>query len=184
MFKEHWKYIVVFVLGAILGFYVCHAWFPRTVVETKETVKVETQVEYKDRTQVQYVAKESPADSDVQITKEQPKVSVDFNGSKYDFDLVQGEAQKFDKGKLVVDQSSTLNIDVSAEVQKQVEQGINDAFAKQAKKAQYRIGLEGSIDGDGKTEGNLRISRQADAFDVDARVSQSKQSIGATWWFK
>jgi hypothetical protein len=181
--KEHWKYIVIFVFGVILGFYVCHTWFPRTVTVSAETVKVETQVEYKDRTVISYVPKTSVNDSDVEMTKALPQITVSVNGTQHSFEGVQGETQKFDKGKLVVDQSSTLKVDVSADVEAQIERGINKAFADQAKKPKYRIGLEGSIDGNVKTEGNLRISRQADAFDVDARANQSKQSISATWWF-
>lgn len=182
MIKEYWKYIAVFVLGGVLGFYVCHTWFPRIETKEVEKVKVETKVEYKDRTVVQYVPKTSAKDSDVEINKELPKITTSFNGQQHTFEGVQDEVQKFDKGKLVVDQSSTLKVDVSAEVQKQVEQGINKAFADQAKKAKIRTGVEVSIDSDRKTEVNARVSRQSQIFDVDLRANQKKQSISVTWW--
>ena len=137
---RNWKYILVALLAFTLGFYVCHQFFPRIVTVTPEPTVV-TDVQLKDHTVVQYIPKESPTDSDVEIHKALPQVSVDFNGERHDFALVQNEANKFQNGKLVVDQSSTLKLDVSAEVKQQVSDGITEAFKKQQKKNDVDLGV-------------------------------------------
>jgi hypothetical protein len=134
---------------------------------------------------VQYVPKVSAVDPDVEITKAQPQVSVSVNGQKYNFDLVQGEQQKFDKGKLTLDQSSQLKVDVSAQVEQQVSDGIKKAFEDQSKKPKYRLGVNPEFSTDDKPSYNLRVSRQAESMDLDLKVDQKKKvKFDATWWFK
>ena len=182
--KEHWKYLLgmALVVAVLVFGYMEYK-------ESKSTVAtpvVKTKVTSTDTTAVSYVPKVYPRDSDVEITKAPPKVTASFNGTQHTFDAVQGETQKFDKGKLVVDQSSTLTVDVSAQVEKQVEQGIAKAFKEQAKKPRIKLGIEGGIisaDGAVNTEVNLRISRQSEDLDIDVRVGQSKQSLSVTKWF-
>ena len=182
--REHWKYIVALLIGGVVGFYIGSQC---SIETTKEIPVAKTEVEYKDRTEISYIPKTSKDDSDVEVTKALPKVSVSVNGKVAEMPLVQGETQKFQNGKLVMEQSSALTVDVSAQVATQIEQGINNAFKAQQRKPQYRIGLEGGVISAGSavnTDGNLRISRQSEAFDIDVRANQSKQSISATWWFK
>jgi hypothetical protein len=138
-FLRNWKYIVIFILGIILGFYIGHIYFPKIEYKTSEA-NVATGIVLKDTTEIQYVPKTSSNDSDVEINKEQPKVSVSVNGQKYSFDLLQNESQKFDKGKIVANQTTSLNVDVTAEVNKQIQKGIQDAF-KQQNKSRFELGI-------------------------------------------
>jgi hypothetical protein len=169
------------VIGLVLALSIGYFVFRGNTPAPPPTANVVT--EYKDTTTIQYIPKTSKNDSDVEVNKALPKVSVAVNGTQHSMDLVQGETQKFDKGKIVVDQSSTLTVDVSAEVEAQVEHGIAKAFAQQSKKPRVKLGIEGSVDSGVKADVNLRISRQSEDLDIDIRVNQSKQSIAITKWF-
>lgn len=138
---SHWKLIVTFVFVVVLSF-VC-GWntcvhlnknvvgVPVTKVEVREVkIPVETQA----KTQIQYVEKETPKDADVQITKEPPQVVVDYNGQQTKFDTLDNETQKFDKGKLQVDQTSKVTLDVTPIVQKEVQTAV-DQNTKELTKA-------------------------------------------------
>ena len=138
---SHWKFIVAFVFVIVLSF-AC-GWnacvrlnknvveVPVTKVEVRE-VKVPVETEAK--TQIQYVEKETSQDADVQITKEPPQVVVDYNGQQTKFDTLDNETQKFDKGKLQVDQTSKVTLDVTPIVQKEVQTAV-DQNTKELTKA-------------------------------------------------
>lgn len=140
-FVSHWKLIVTFVfviaLSFICGWNTCVCLnknvveVPVTKVEVRE-VKVPVETEAK--TQIQYVEKETPQDADVQITKEPPQVVVDYNGQQTKFDTLDNETQKFDKGKLQVDQTSKVTLDVTPIVQKEVRTAV-DQNTKEMTKA-------------------------------------------------
>ena len=51
-------------------------------------------------------------DTDVEANIDRPQVTVKVNGKKTKFDLQQNETQKFENGKVVVDQQSTVEFDV------------------------------------------------------------------------
>ena len=129
---DHRKLIVTFVfiiaLSFVCGWKAC-AHFNKNVVEvpvTKVEVReVKVPVETQAKTQIQYVEKETPKDADVQITKEKPQVVVDYNGEQTKFDTLDNETQKFDKGKLQVDQTSKVTLDVTPIVQKEVQTAVN-----------------------------------------------------------
>ena len=183
--KDYWKYLVTFVFGVAFGCYVTYTWFPRTITVTPVS-EVSTNVQLKDHTEVSYVPKVNNESTDVEVNKALPIVSVKVNGVTTDLPLIQGETQKFDKGKVVVDQSTSLSVDVTAQVAAQVEQGISNAFAKESKKPQYKLGIEGNVisaDHAVNSEVNLRISRQSQSIDVDIRINKDKQSLSATKWF-
>lgn len=138
---SHWKLIVAFVFVIVLSF-VC-GWkacvhFNKNVVEvpvTKVEVReVKVPVETQTKTQIQYIEKETPKDADVQITKEKPQVVVDYNGQQTKFDTLDNETQKFDKGKLQVDQTSKVTLDVTPIVQKEVQAAV-DQNTKEITKA-------------------------------------------------
>ena len=138
---SYWKSIVTFVFVVVLSF-VC-GWkacvhFNKNVVEvpvTKVEVReVKVPVETEAKTQIQYVEKETPQDADVQITKEPPQVVVDYNGQQTKFDTLDNETQKFDKGKLQVDQTSKVTLDVTPIVQKEVQTAV-DQNTKELTKA-------------------------------------------------
>ena len=105
---------------------------PVTVTEIKE-VKVPVATETK--TEVQYVPKESTHDADVQITSHKPQVVVDYNGQQTKFATLDNEQQKFDKGKLKVEQESKTVLDVTPIVQREVQTAVEQNTAKlEAKK--------------------------------------------------
>lgn len=193
-FVYNHRALVAFMVGVVFGAAVTYAYFQRveTKVETADPeIKTETQVVYKDKSVIQYVPKEvvvdghghaALEDTDVQINKSQPSVDVKFNGNDYKFGLQQGETQKFQNGKLVVDQSSALKVDITAEVQKQVTKGIEDAFKEQEQKPKYKLGVEAGYD-DG-ADASIRLSRQSSKYDIDLRVDKDKDvKAGITWWF-
>lgn len=180
--KIYWKYIVTLAFGVIIGSYVTYTWFPRTITVVEES-KVSTQVEVKDKTEVSYVPKVGNESTDVEVNKALPQVTVKVNGVVTELPLVQGETQKFQNGKVVLDQSTALNVDVTAEVATQVQQGIAKAFKEQARRPQYKLGVEGNIDSAENSNVNLRISRQSEKFDIDVRVNKDRQSITGTLWF-
>lgn len=129
---DHRKLIVAFVFIIVLSF-VCGwkacAHFNKNVVEvpvTKVEVReVKVPVETQAKTQIQYVEKQTPQDADVQITKPAPEVVVDYNGQQTKFKTLDNETQKFDKGKLQVDQTSKVTLDVTPIVQKEVQTAVN-----------------------------------------------------------
>lgn len=64
-------------------------------------------------TSAQYVLKTEKEDADVELREEKPKITVKVNGGKkYSFDLLENEAAKFDKGKLVLEKSSSLDLNL------------------------------------------------------------------------
>lgn len=105
--------LLIFVIGFAIGYF-CHkpkvVEIPKEVIVTKEVPKVKTITNT--QTQFKYIPKLSPNDSDVEATINKPVVSVSVNGKKHNFDLVQGETQKFENGKVVMDQTSTITFDV------------------------------------------------------------------------
>ena len=100
---------------------------PVTVTEIKE-VKVPVASETK--TEVQYVPKESKDDADVQIHTQKPEVVVDYNGQQTKFATLDNETQKFDKGKLKVEQESKTVLDVTPIVQREVQTAVEQNTAK------------------------------------------------------
>lgn len=130
---SHWKVIVAFVFVIVLSF-VC-GWntcvhFNKNVVEvpvTKVEVReVKVPVETQAKTEIQYVEKQTSQDADVQITKEKPQVVVDYNGQQAKFETLDNETHKFDKGKLQVDQTSKVTLDVTPIVQKEVQTAVDN----------------------------------------------------------
>lgn len=105
--------LLIFVVGFTVGYFSHKSKIveiTKDVVVTKEVPKVKTITNT--QTEFRYIPKDNVSDSDVEATIKKPTVSVSVNGKKHDFDLVQGETQKFDKGKLVMDQTSTITFDV------------------------------------------------------------------------
>jgi len=196
IFKDNWKYILVFIFGITIGSLLTYYFFPKEVTKeiSVEKTVVETKVEYKDRTKIQYIPKEliiNPTTgqselekTDVQLDKEQTRVNVKVNSEEYAFDILQGEQQKFQDGKIMLEQSSSLNVDVTAQVEQQITSGIKKAFEDQKKKPQWKIGVEAEVDSEADSNANLRLSRQANSFDLDFRVNKDKElKFGATKWF-
>lgn len=130
--RDHWKIIVY--TAAVVGISFLCGWkacvhFNKNVVEvpvTKVEVReVKVPVETQAKTQIQYVEKKDNHDADVQITKPAPEVVVDYNGQQTKFETLDNETQKFDKGKLQVDQTSKVTLDVTPIVQKEVQAAVD-----------------------------------------------------------
>lgn len=136
-FLLHSKYVVALLIVGLAfyaGFFVCQKYNKNVVVQTEvQTVEVEkikeikVPVEVKGDTVIQYVEKQTPADADVEIAHSAPVVSVDYNGTKTELAGLSSESQKFDKGKLQVEQKTETVLDVTPIVDREV----NAAVAKQ-----------------------------------------------------
>lgn len=148
----HKKYIGITLVAIILfvsGWFACRNFSPRIVekpvtVEKHVEVPIEVPVAVKGDTEIRYIEKTSPSDSDIEIHQEPPQISMKYNDEEYKIDGVKGETQKFEKGKLDVKQSSTATIDVTPIVDREVTKAVDentktitaqkDAEIKQVKK--------------------------------------------------
>ena len=101
-------------------------------------------------TSAEYVAKTDRQDADVELKEEKPKITVKVNGGeKYSFDLMENEAAKFDKGKLVLEKSSSIDLNLVTDEYKKSRWSITTA-ANADKEAlfgvSYRLGRSVSAD--------------------------------------
>lgn len=85
-------------------------------IETIKTIPTETN----QKTEVAYIPKENQNDVDVQLIDNSPKITASYNGKIYEFDSVENESSKFEKGKLVVEKQSEVKVDVSEIVNEQL----------------------------------------------------------------
>lgn len=68
------------------------------------------------KTEIRYIEKETAADPDIELNHEKPNVSVKVNGGEtYKFDLLEDESSKFEKGKLDINQSSSMKLDITTD---------------------------------------------------------------------
>lgn len=118
--------IVLIALFAFCGlFYILHRQThvetPRPTVQPKimnekATVGTKTTVAYvpkeRELVYVNNVPTYVKEDTDVEANIEKPAVTVKVNGKKQKFDLQQNETQKFEDGKVVLDQKSTVEFDI------------------------------------------------------------------------
>ena len=124
----HSKYVVALLIMGLAfyaGFFVCKHYDQNVVevpveVEKRVEVPIEIPVEVKGDTVIQYVEKESPQDADVEITIPAPVVSVSYNNQKTELEGVSNETQKFEKGKLQVEQKTETTLDVTPIVDREV----------------------------------------------------------------
>lgn len=101
-------------------------------------------------TSAEYVAKTDKQDADVELKENKPKITVKVNGGeKYSFDLLENETAKFDKGKLVLEKSSSLDLNLVTDEYKKSRWSITTA-ANADKEAlfgvSYRLGRSVSAD--------------------------------------
>lgn len=121
--------VACFIIGLIVGSYLTKNYWPTLNTEVKtvdsdpivtEKVKVvtDTQIAYVPKETIHYIdkatgqqvtAKES---TDVQFDVAKAKVAVKVNGQDHEFDLLQGETQKFQDGKVSMQQTSTVGLDI------------------------------------------------------------------------
>ena len=124
-----WLLAVSFVLGGVFTWH----FFPRTVTVTKtETVEVPVKVAVQEKreTAVSYVPKEivsvkksggmvtaAPENTDVEIRNKPSAIQVKVNEKQYSFAPLPEEKHKFDKGKLLVEQSSNVDLNLKIPIQ-------------------------------------------------------------------
>lgn len=86
------------------------------IMNEKATVGTKTTVAYvpkeRELVYVNNVPTYVKEDTDVEANIEKPAVTVKVNGKKQKFDLQQNETQKFEDGKVVLDQKSTVEFDI------------------------------------------------------------------------
>lgn len=138
--KDNAKYIGAAVLAIALffgGWFTCKHFGANTVVKTEvqtveveKPVPVEIPVQVKGDTVIKYVEKESPADADVQIESPAPVIAVSYNGEKTELNGLATEKQKFDQGKLQVEQKSEAVLDVTPIVDREVQAAVKDNTEK------------------------------------------------------
>lgn len=85
-------------------------------IETIKTIPIETN----QKTEVAYIPKENQNDVDVQLIDNSPKITASYNDKTYEFDSIENESSKFEKGKLVVEKQSEVKIDVSEIINEQM----------------------------------------------------------------
>lgn len=157
--------LLCFVVGAVVGVYVLAPIFhPAETKIVEKPAEIKEVVKTKTDTVIQYVPKEVyiQADgtkvseqTDVQAEIKQPTVNVKVNGQPYQFSLLQGEMQKFDQGKVTLNQSSEIGIslDVKPQVIDRTKTGGIDVFVGKYSGIGLklnRIGIDYGINGNEK----------------------------------
>lgn len=149
-------------------------------IETIKTIPIETN----QKTEVAYIPKENQNDVDVQLTDNSPKITASYNGKTYEFDSVENESSKFEKGKLVVEKQSEVKIDVSEIVNEQLSimsESIRESERKKQLNAS-RIGVGVGFTENSQMAGLKYENNRIEYFGFK-RVSGSGDDyfIGAMW---
>jgi hypothetical protein len=86
-----------------------------TIIQGETKTHTQTQLQYIEKPVLVYTdpvtgkTVEQVDPTDVRLTASKAKVNVMVNGKPYAFDLLQGESQKFEKGQVTLDQTSTID---------------------------------------------------------------------------
>lgn len=149
-------------------------------IETIKTIPIETN----QKTEVAYIPKENQNDVDVQLIDNSPKITASYNGTTYEFDSVENESSKFEKGKLVVEKQSEVKVDVSEIVNGQLSimsESIRESERKKQLNAS-RIGVGVGFTENSQMAGLKYENNRIEYFGFK-RVSGSGDDyfIGAMW---
>jgi hypothetical protein len=121
--------ILLCIVCLIVGGFIGRAFFPKTITDTRvieKPAEIKEVVKTKTDTVIQYVPKEvyiredgtkEAEKTDVQADIKQPIIAVKVNGQPYEFGLLQGETQKFEQGKVTLNQSSEIGINLEVKPQ-------------------------------------------------------------------
>lgn len=156
IFKISWKYLLTFVVAFCIGYFIHQ---PRVIYEHIPVTKEVPVVTTKTQTEFVYVPKKHEEDADVEATIEQPKVSVKVNGQDHKFDLVQGETQKFENGKLVMNQQSQITFDLNV-----------------PDRNELLLSAEAEINGDGVTP-NVILEKRNGKFHYGAKYDLKENEL-------
>ena len=149
-------------------------------IETIKAIPIETN----QKTEVVYIPKENQNDVDVQLIDNSPKITASYNGTTYEFDSVENESSKFEKGKLVVEKQSEVKVDVSEIVNEQLSimsESIRESERKKQLNAS-RIGVGVGFTENSQMAGLKYENNRIEYFGFK-RVSGSGDDyfIGAMW---
>jgi len=115
---SNWNYILLILVGFVTGFVCCFWFFPRTITDTvtvnKEVPVIQEKVVYQKDTVIQYLHKNTGENTDVELQTAKPNVEVKVNGKSYQFEQLDDEQQKFEKGKVVLNEHTQLRLDITA----------------------------------------------------------------------
>ena len=177
--KRYWLILlaVCFFLGAGVGSYITYQHFPRTLEKRVEVEKpiIKEAIKVESETQIRYVAKEinpmtgQKENTDLEANISPPKIGVKVNGKDHEFALLQGETQKFENGKIVMNQDSTIKFEVEVPTVHQ----------------KWRVGAYGEWEaGKNHPDVGARLNRQFKRWDGDVYINQDKDVKGQiTVWF-
>lgn len=157
--KLHIIYITLIIVSYLFGIYSHKP--EKQVVETVKIVERKVPVvstKTNTKTEIQYIEKKNANDADVDVKIEQPKVKVKVNNQEHKFDLIQGENQKFEKGKVTLDQNSTIVFDVKIPERNEL-----NLYTYGNNKLDYGVGVE-------KKNGKFHYGGEYDIKDKEYRV--------------
>ncbi len=142
--------IAVAIALFLCGWFTCNHFGANVVTEVKtveveKPVPVEIPVQVKGDAVIKYVEKENPADADVEINNPAPVIAVEYNGEKSELKGFATEKQKFEQGKLQVEQKSEAVLDMTPIVDREVQAAVkenteelNKAHAEDMKKEKHK----------------------------------------------
>lgn len=112
-----WMTLILFILTFSIQVYLFRELDLR-VTTNKEFQKEVSQAVSEEITQISYQPKrvhpvtKKEEKTDVEIHDDKPVVTVKVNGQEHHFDLLHNETQKFEHGKLLVNKTNTLTLDL------------------------------------------------------------------------
>lgn len=174
--------LILVAVVAILGYILWHSYHNTTVSPKpsvpKATTETTAQVTSKNTTTFQYEPKTSHTDSDIEFvskpTDSEP-IRVTVNGVQQEIPKsTVTEYQKFEKGKLVVTEDRTVNIDLKIPEQPKLKKGLY---------------VEQDVVPKKDTEVGVRVSYQTQKVDVDLKADLWRQkedkrvTATVTRWF-
>lgn len=117
--KKSWLWVLSTIfLSALIGALGMYSFGPKKAevqITKEQPIYIQGEAKHTQTNTVQYVKKErDPVTGEVEKTDAeyqiaQPKVTVKVNGQEADFDLLQGEKWKFEDGKLLFQQDSSID---------------------------------------------------------------------------
>ena len=167
--------VLILILTIALGFnlYLNHQKTGNATVDQSAPTIATEEAKINTKTEIVYVPKLVYADgtkekTDVELNSGKPSVTVKVNGKEQAFNLIQGETQKFEDGKVVMNQDSTIKFDIKTEQTPQI-----------------KCGAYVSEDTNNKGEIGVRASLQTKKYDIDLTANQKKEArLMYTWWLK
>lgn len=123
------KYLII-VLVVVIGLLGAYIYFnrpgnvidnPKKDINEEVTASTQTEVSYVPKSQIKNpltgaIEKEK---TDVEANISQPVVTAKINGKSTEFKLQQGESQKFENGKVVMNQQSKIELDIKTPEKKE-----------------------------------------------------------------